>query len=332
MENINVTPDCKLIKVLADQAQGICTDGIAMNEANEIIQTLAQDMSPQNRHQIAQTMAYTLTDMSRKELNSLDSIADHIHINYGDKAAFKIKNEKGIKAVFQARGATTPRSYVSEKEVLVETEEVSARPAINIMDLRTGRVNMADLIREANYQMYLLKLGRIESVLQAAMANYSSPFYATGTGIVQSSLNAQINYFRRLGQVSLLGDIAAVSQLSDLTGMAMNSTTIQRSDDMLNEFNSNGFIGRYIGCPVVALDNAYADDSTNTILADNWIYLVPGGLTADTKNLKIVDEGDVYAFEAQDINDLVYEVRLDQRFGAAFVSGKNPTIGAYCIN
>jgi hypothetical protein len=77
--------------------------------------------------------------------------------------------------------------------------------------------------------------------------------------------------------------------------------------------------------------NAYEEGSTDPILNPNWLYIVPGNLSADGRNLKIVNEGGLSSFEAQDINDLVFEVRLDQWFGAAFVTGKLPTIGGYLI-
>ena len=234
--------------------------------------------------------------------------------------------------MFQAKGSTTPRSFVSERQVLVDTEEISARPAINIMDLRTGRVNMADLIREANDAMTLAKLAKIENVLQGAIATFASPFYNIGTGVNKALLDAQLNYFRRLGPVTILGDIAAVSQLAPLVGMAMNNTIDQHSNNAMDEFNANGFIGRYNGSQVVALQNAYEDGKTTPILKDNWLYIIPGGMTGDARNLKVVNEGGVNAFEAQDINDMTFEVRLDQWFGAAFVTAHNPTIGAYCIN
>lgn len=335
MADIKVFSDSKLIRVLADRVNNTCNDGDAIRESDEIITELASDMNPQNRHMIAQTMSYTLTELQKDELDFLNQVADQKQINYGDKAAFKIKNENGLKVVFQAKGATTPRSYVSERQVLVGTEEISCRPAINILDLRSGRINMADLIREANHQLTLAKLSKVEGALQAAIGSYASPFYGTGTGVNKTILDAQINYFRRLGPVNILGDIAAVSQLAPLVGMNMASAPtvqMQRSGNQLDEFNNNGFIGRYNGCGVLALENAYRDGETTPILNENWLYLIPGGMSADARNLKIVNEGGVNAFEAQDINDLVFEVRLDQWFGVAFVSGRAPTIGAYAIN
>jgi len=334
MADINITKDCKLIKVIADQAMNKCNDGDAIREASDIMKELAEDLSPKNRHMIAQTMAYTLTEVQQNALDFLGQVADQKDVGIGDKAVFQVKNANGIKVVFHAKGGSTvPRSYVGERQVTVDTDEIAARPAINIYDLRTGRVNMADLVAEANRVMTMKKLERVERVLQDAISKYASPFYATGTGINKALLDKQINYFRRLGPVNIIGDIAAVSQLAPIVGMVMNSTpTTQFSNEQINELNDNGFIGRYNGSSVVALANAYADGSTTPVLKDNWLYILPGSMSAEARNLKIVNEGPVNALEAQDINDMVFEVRLDQAFGCAFVTGHNPTIGAYNIN
>ena len=334
---IKVNKDSKLIKVLASQArfQEVAQDQAA--EAEEIIAELSQDMSPENRHQIAQVIGYTVNDMQQGALDFLNVVADQKNIGYGDKAAFNVKTG-GVKAYFQAKGSTTPRSFVSGKQILVDTEEVSARPAINVIDLRTGRVKMADLIREANREITNKKIKKIEQVLHAAVQKFAAPFYGTGTGVEKAVLDKIIAYFRRLGPVNIIGDIEAVSKLAGLVGMEMGNSLTQRTDNMVNEYNENGFIGKYNGCNVIALANAIATDADPkdpekqyTVLDPNWLYIVPGNMSSDMRNLKIVNEGGMNSFEAQDINDLVFEVRLDQWFGAAFVTGKLPTIGGYLI-
>ena len=326
-----ITRDMKLIKVLAAQARNERVDSDKAEEAAQIINALAQDLNPQNAYQIAQTVAYTVDELQSKALDFLNVVADTKNIGYGDKAAFKVRTG-GIKAYIQAKGATTARSYVADSQILVDTKEISARPAINIIDLRAGRVNMADLIREANTAMTNKKLVLIEAVLHDAIDNYGSPFYGTGTGIVKSTLDAQLNYFRRLGPVTILGDNAAVAQLAPLTGMAINATpTYQFSGGMIEENNNNGYIGKYNGCSVVAMTNAYEEGATTPILDEDWLYILPGSMSADMRNLKIVNEGPVNAMPSQNIDDMTYEVRLDQWFGVAFVVGQKPNIGAYCI-
>ena len=325
-----ITSDMKLIKVLASEARREDVPEDQVQEAADIMAELAAEMTPENRYQLAQVMAYTIDELQQDSLDFLNTIADQKTIGYGDKAAFKVKTG-GIKAYFQAKGSTTPRSMVSGRQILVDTEEISARPAIPLLQLKTKQVEMADLLREANREITNAKLKKIEQVLQAAVANFASPFYATGSGIIKDTLQKQINYFRRFGPVTILGDMEAISQLAALTGMAMSTTITQHSDKQIDEVNESGYIGRYMGCNVVALTNAFEADGVTPILKTNWLYIISGGMTGDTRNLKIVNEGNVMSVDATDINDLVYEVRLAQFFGAAFVTGKVPTIGAYMI-
>ena len=332
MSEINVSRDSKLIKVLAAQVNNQRVDSDKSEEAAQIINELAQDMNPQNMHQIAQIVGYTVDELQQKSLDFLSLVADIKNIGYGDKAAFKVRTG-GIKAVFQSKGATAPRSYVADSQILVETRELAARPAINIVDLRTGRVQMSELIRLANEAMTLKKIALVETVLHDSIDNYSSPFYAASgnTTLVAATLDAQLNYFRRIGPVTLLGDIAAVSQLAGHTGMAVSSTGKQFSGNMIEENNNNGFIGRYKACDVIAMTNAYEDGQTTPILATDSIYIIPGGQSPEMRNLKIVNEGPVNSMASQNIDDRTYEILLDQWFGVAFVVGKNPTSGAHYI-
>ena len=247
---------------------------------------------------------------------------------------FNIKTG-GIKAYIQAKGATTARSYVADRQVTLDTVEISARPAINIVDLRLGRVNMADLIREANNEMTNMKLAKIEAVLHDAIDDYRTPFYGTGTGIVKATLDDQLIYFRRLGPVTILGDLAAVGQMQGITGMATETggvLLVNPSDNMIDEANQNGYIGRYQGADVMVMQNAYHAGTTTPVLDPDWLYIIPGGMSNDMRNLKVVNEGPVGSFESQNIDDLVYEVRLDQWFGCAFIKAQKPNIGAYKIN
>ena len=192
-----------------------------------------------------------------------------------------------------------------------------------------GRLNMADLIREANKEFTMLKLKHVEKVLHDAISTYSSPFYGTGTGIVKATLDAQLQYFKRLGGVSLVGDAAAVEGLFNLAGAPVNNNSVQYSGSMIDEKNNNGYLGRYNGAAVVSMVNAYEDGKTTPILNPDWIYIISAGTSNDQRNLKVLNEGQTYSMTQQTIDDHTFETELTQRFGAAFVVGSIPTIGAY---
>ena len=300
---IKVERGMKLIKVLAAQNRNERIDSDKIDEANQIVSELAQDLNPQNRHEIGQIVAYTVEELQQHALDFLGTVADIKNINYGEKAAFKVRHG-GIKAVIQAKGATAPRSYVSDSQILVETKEIAARPAINIIDLRTGRVQIGDLIREANEEITKKKLAMVQQVLHASISHYGTPWFAQSvTTLNQQALDAQIAYFRRFGPVTLLGDMAIVSQLSPFTGMAMNSTSMQYSGNLIDEHNNLGFNGNYNGCAVVGMVNAYEEDGVTPVLDPKWIYILPGGQTAEARNLKLVNEGGVNSMDSQSIDD-----------------------------
>ena len=150
-------------------------------------------------------MGYTVNEMTKPQTDWLTHVADVKRVGYGEKAAFRTKLE-GVTAFIQAKGATPARSKIAHKQVTLDTVAVSARPVINVYELRTGRVQMADLIRDASYEMHVKQIQYIQQVLNTAAASWESPFYGTGSGIVKTVLNPMIQHWMRTGAVTLLGD------------------------------------------------------------------------------------------------------------------------------
>lgn len=332
MSDINIQKDAKIVKVIAAQARGESIDSNVANEAGQIIQELLADFNPQNRYQIGQLMGYSLTEMQQGENNWLGMIADQKNINFGDKASFDVRMS-GIKAYIQAKGATTSRSKIADKKVILDTIAVSARPALNIVELRAGRKNMSDLIREANREISNAKIGHIQGVLAAGIASHASPFYAAGNDFIPATFDPMLTHWRRQGGVAIIGDIAALDKLALATGFAYNAAKdVQFGNGIIEDYHRTGLIGNYKGAAVIAMPNPYLDGGTSTLINQGYIYILPVSMAADARNLKVVNEGPVTAFEAQNIDDLVYEVRLDQWFGAGFVVGTNPSMGVYKDN
>ena len=330
MAEIKVDKDSKLIKVMAAQVRNERVDSDKVEEASAIVNELAQDMSPQHQHEIGQIIAFTINELQQNSLDFINTFADVRTVALGDRPMYRVKTA-GIKAFIQATGATTSRSYVTDRQFTINTFEIASRPAINIWDIRMNRINMPDLIRDANKEFTLMKVKHVEQVLHNAISQYSSPFYGTGTGIVKATLDAQLQYFKRLGAVSLVGDAAAVEGLFTLAGAPISASAVQYSGSMIDEKNNNGYLGRYNGASVISMVNAYEDGKTTPILDPDWIYIISAGTSNDQKNLKVLNEGPTYSMTQQTIDDHTFETELTQRFGAAFVVGSIPTIGAYAL-
>ncbi len=273
-------------------------------------------------------MGYTVNEMIKPQTDWLTHVADVKRVGYGEKAAFRTKLE-GVTAFIQAKGATPARSKIAHKQVTLDTVAVSARPVINVYELRTGRVQMADLIRDASYEMHVKQIQYIQQVLNAAASSWTAPFYATGSGIVKTALNPQIQHWMRTGAVALLGDIAIISKLADQTGFTAATSTQQFSPSIIDEVIHTGVIGVYYGAKVINLVNPYLSDNMTPVIDTKRLYILPSAASADMRPLKVLYEGDVQSTESTNIDDLAYEVRLDQWFGAGVVTGKTPAMSVY---
>jgi hypothetical protein len=235
----------------------------------------------------------------------------------------------GIRAFIQSIGATTARSYVTGKQVTLDTFAVSTRPAMHFMDLKMGRINMADLINDANNEMNKLILQHVQKVLMDAVVTWQSPFYAQGMGIVKNSLNPMIQHWMRYGGVTLLGDIYIVSLLAEQTGFSASAASQQFSPNAIDSVMNTGYIGMYYGASVNKMTVPYLEDELTPAFDTKKLFILPTALSTDLRPLKVIFEGDVNSMESQSIDDMVYEIRLDRVFGAGIVMGDTPTLSVY---
>lgn len=328
---IEIYKDSKIVPVMVAQAKGERVDSQIAEEAANVIKDQASNPNPNNRYQIGQLVGFAVNEILRPRTNWLDTVADVKRVGEGDKAQFKVKRE-GIRAFIQAKGATTARSKVTNKALTLETLSVSARPVINFVELRNGTVQMADLINDAAYQMELAEYGHIQKVLHDAASSWASPYYGYGTGIVKSTLDPMIYHWMRLSAgatPTIFGDINMISKLAEQTGFTAATNTQQFADALIVEKNNAGFVGKYNGANVINLVNPIVDGTDNAVFDTNYLYIIPNGIDAGMRPLKVVFEGDVVSEEASNIDDKSFEVRLDQFFNAAVVYGDRPYVSVY---
>lgn len=326
---IEIYKDSNIVEVAVASARGERIDSNVREEADKLIKDLASNPSPNNKYQISQLVKFAVNDIVKNDTNWLDNIADVKRVGFGDKAEFDVKLN-GIKAFIQAKGATTPRTKNARKSVTLETLSVSARPVINIVELQNGLANAADVINDASFQMEVAMNGHIEQVLTTAAATWAPPYYNTGTGLVKATLDPMVVHWLRTGGAAIFGDIAELNKLGQLTGFAANTTSQQFSGTIINEQNQNAFIGTYLSAKVVNLVNPLKDDGTDDNMFDKKkLYIIPTAIDAGMRPLKVVFEGDVFSTEATNIDDLSWEIRLDQYFNAAIAKGDRPYISMY---
>ena len=328
---IEIYKDSNIVEVATAAARHEKIDSKVREDADKLIKDLASDPSPNNKYQISQLVKFAVNDIVKHDTNWLDLIADTKRVGFGDKAEFDVKLP-GVRAFIQAKGATTPRTKDSRKGFTMETISVSARPFINIVELQNGLASAADLINSASYQMEVGINKHVQDVLLAAAVNWSAPYYGTGsTGVVKATIDPMIiHWIRTTGGAAILGDIAELNKLGPLTGWTSTTNTQQYADQLIIEQNANVFLGTYLGAKAIALTNPFMEDGTDNVVFDaKKLYILPTGVDASMRPLKVVFEGDVFSTEATNINDLSWEIRLDQYFNAGIAYGDRPYLGVY---
>ena len=324
--------DSNIVKVMAAQARHESIDSNIVEETSKAIDEMVSDLSPQNKYAVAQLVGFAVNELEKTDSNWLGLVADVKNVGFGERAQFKTRLE-GIRAVIQAKGATTPRSKVANKTITLDTVSISARPVVNIVELQNGQVNMADLINDAHYQMNLKEMQFILETLDAVAVTWASPYYAAGsTGVTKAVLDPMVRHWMRLsaGNVpAILGDIEMTSKLAELTGFAASNTESQFAGDIINEYNNAGFIGKYIGANVINLLNPAIDGTDDFVLPTKKLYILPAAISTDMRPLKVVHEGGIVSQEQSNIDDKSYEVRLDQYIGAGVVYGDRPYMSIF---
>ena len=171
----------------------------------------------------------------------------------------------------------------------------------------------------------------MQSVLTAAASNWQAPYYGTGSGLVKGTLDPMIiHWIRTTGGAAILGDIAELNKLGPLTGWTSTTNTQQYADQLIVEQNANVFLGTYLGAKAISLANPFVEDGTDSVVFDtDKLYILPTGVDAGMRPLKVVFEGDVFSTEATNIDDLSWEIRLDQYFNAGIAYGDRPYMGVY---
>lgn len=333
MENIRFAQDMNIVKIMAAEARRESVDSDKLQEAHNTIVELAQYPSPDHKFAIGQLIGFTINEIDRDAGNNWeDNVAHLVTCNFGETPQF-IARLEGIRAVVQAKGATTPRSKIANKTVTLDTVAVSAEPVVNIVEMQNGRVNMADLINDAHYQMKLAELGYYQKTLLSYGRNFKKLYYGYGNGFDPVVVDPMIRHWMKLSRgalPSILGSIDIIHKIVRQTGFTpIGGGNTQYNNEIIGAFHQTGIIGNYVGANVVNLMNPVVDGTDEFVLNDKIAFVLPNFADKTMRPLKIVKEGTVQAQDYTDIDDKSYVVRLDQYIGAGVVYGDRPYMSIY---
>lgn len=321
---MKITQDSRIVEVFSKEMLNKNPEVSELDEAKKYIQELASNPTPDNRYEIAQILSYLINDNLTERLNYLELIADVKNTDLNEKAQFQIEID-GLKAMFQAKSATTERSKVSNQYFSLDTEEVSIRPVVDFIDLKTGRTDLVRLADQAARKLEMAIVKRVQDAVYSAFSSLSGVNYGTGAGVTKGAFDPILFAMRRAGgQASIVGDPEALAKFTELSGFDGRVP-----EALAVEHNQNGAIGRYNGSTLVQLDNPFqANSLTETELRKDLTYVIPN-VEPQLKPIKVQLAGGVQSIDAGvDIDSKQVEFRFDQWVGVGVI-GVRKLLGVY---
>ena len=250
----------------------------------------------------------------KAEGNPLFGLVDYKNIAEGDVAEYDVEGDANFVVATAANGVQGVRRQriVGGETIKVPTEMKIVRVYENLGRLLAGRIDFnkfVDGVAKA-FNEYIV------SAAYAAMAGITANTYnLNSTYVKNGSISADdlldlVNHVEAATgkKAVIIGTKAAVRKLG-----AEVTYSAEQNADLYNK----GYIGKFCGTDVVALEQAHIPGTSDFALADDALWVI----AAEDKPIKVVNEGDGLLIErdATQNADLTQEYVYAQGIGVGVV-------------
>lgn len=235
----------------------------------ELIKAVNEDAQknwedPAWRREMARVLTISILEGFRFE-TFYDRVVDVERVGFDDKV--QIREETGLKVFFIAKGGHIEASALVS-EIFELPRDTLGFHVYEFEDkMQAGFAKTAAELRNLAVQRLDWGVANQIKALVEATIDVSSPYYESGAGLSQATLNTAITEVRdesMTGSVTLYGRATMVEQISDFTGYA---------DEAREEIRRRGLIGVYKGANVVVAKNWKDEDGASYIPA-NELYVI----------------------------------------------------------
>lgn len=246
--------------------------------------------------------------------NPLFNHVEYRNIAEGDLAEFDVEGDANFVVASVASGIQNIRRQriVGGDTIKVPTEMKMVRVYENLGRLLAGRIDFnkfIDGVAKA-FNDYIVTAAYV------ALAGLSSSTYGLNATYVKSGSITPEKLLELVAHVEaatgkkarIIGTKVAVRKLG---------SEVTQSDEQNTDLYNQGYIGKFYGTEVIALEQAHVPGTSDFALADDALWIV----ASDDKFVKVVNEGDGLLIErdATSNADLTQEYIYGQAFGVGVV-------------
>lgn len=253
-----------------------------------------------------------------------NNYVEYRNVPMGDRALFRVNNANlfTVDEVADGTQAVRRQRILGENEVPIKTTMKMIRIYEEMDRVLAGRVDFNHLIDLVVKSFDQKILDDVYTAFNTIVTG--NPYAPSATGTYnEATLLGIIEHVEAAagGQTAtLIGTKAALRPL--ISGI--------KGEDGKNIVDNQGYVGKFYGCPVIAVPQRHVAGTTNFVFNDKVINIVAGA-GGDDKPVKFVYEGSplVIYREPKENFDLTYEYLMGMRYGSAVVTAGNNGIGRY---
>lgn len=336
--NPNLTADSDVVEVFAAKVAGKDTSSYAkgvVDTSMAKIKELASRAEAGDYTAVSEMNAirkYVIEAPLLEEIQMLGFFGDYENVGYGDTIEREVVNQS-INAREQAANGDVPLSFSYGETYPVKTQVISAGYQVDYRKLQMGDMSAENRLisnikttlrnKAAAYSMDII----LQAVKSGNYANYSEASTITKAGV-----DAALNFARRFGQPSIIGDYSVVSQINAFAPYTSGSYT-NISQDAMNEIRKNAFVSFYNGATVVGIRNPFDTSSPitvdgkasfKTIAPQGLLFVLPTGVDSP---VKLWTRGGLTSFTGNDVTTGRVLTRYDLEIAADVAKGREYEIG-----
>lgn len=250
----------------------------------------------------------------KAETNPLFNYVEYRNIAEGDLAEFDIEGDANFVVASVANGIQNVRRQriVGGDTIKVPTEMKIVRVYENLGRLLAGRIDFnkfVDGVSKAFKDYIVTAAYTALAGLSASTYGLSETYVKTGSMSSEKLLELVAHVEAATGKkANIIGTKVAVRKLG---------SEVSQSNEQNADLYNQGYIGKYFGTSVIALEQAHVPGTSKFALADDALWII----AADDKFIKVVNEGDGLLMErdASQNADLTQEYIYGQGVGVGVV-------------
>lgn len=251
-----------------------------MSDTREYKEALAAlaDMMKHDRDAFAQVLVEFI-EPNHLSRQVLDLFLDTRSLDAGDVLVKKVR--KGVEVHTLVPGAVHLAHEITISDrINFVLDGADVKVTYNEWELERGEIGTVESIRSemrAKLQdFYVQKVFTAFSSVWSA-ANTPDNFTDVGGDITAAALEDAIDYINQntAGARAIVGTRAAVTPITKFGAFWSDGTNVGWAEELIMEIYNRGFLGRYYGVPIVALDQVWDNiEDFNPLIPDDKVLVL----------------------------------------------------------